>query len=156
MNSNAKKAATALIYTLAAILISFVCNYSYDQDFIRYTWLAVVFWVTASSMPKIAFGFIFKTDMQPILLPAVLVIIATIIYTGNGFNFAKFGLGVGITFSVAILLQRWLLKLEAKRWYSNLIKIKRVNNCMLINESPNKSKQRLQAASTLFEALGPP
>lgn len=120
-----KKAVTALIYTLAAACTAFLCDHLYDEEFVRYIWYAVVLWVTASSIPSIVFGFIFKTNTQQILLPAVLVVIASVAYTNNGFHIAKFGIFLGIAFLVSILLMRWLIGLKADRWHNKNIKNKR-------------------------------
>ena len=122
VSDKAKKAVTALIYALAAACTAFLCDYLYDEEFVRYIWYAVVLWVTASSIPRIAFGFIFKTNMQLILLPAVLVIITSVAYTNNGFHIAKLGFFLGIAFSVSIIFMRWLIGFKADRWYKKIKK----------------------------------
>ena len=125
MSEKVKKAVTALIYILAAACTVFLCDYLYDEEFVRYIWYAVILWVTASSIPNIVTGFIFKTNMQPILLPAVLVIIASVAYTNNGFQIAKLGIFLGIAFLVSILFMRWLVGLKADHWYNKNIKNKK-------------------------------
>lgn len=85
-------------------LISYFCNTYYDIDPVRYLWLACIFWVFAAILPSICLGIVFKTYRQVHLAPLVVLIAISVLYFGNGQRFAIFSVGIGITFSLALLI----------------------------------------------------
>ena len=86
------------------VLVSYLCNTYYYIDHVRYLWLACLFWVFAAVFPSICLGLVFKTYKQVHLAPLVVLIAISVLYFGNGQRFAIFSVGIGITFSIALLI----------------------------------------------------
>lgn len=94
---------SGIAFTLGA-LASYLCNTYYSIDPVRYLWLACIFWVFAVTLPSICLGLAFKTYRQLYLVPLVLLVAISVLYFGNGQRFAIFSVGIGITFSIALLI----------------------------------------------------
>ena len=103
------------VASLIGLIVSYLCNTYYHLDSARYLWLACIFWLLGAVLPSIILGIIFKTYRKLTLAPLVVIVAISVLYFGNGQNFAVLAVGVGITFSIAVLIPHIWASISIRR-----------------------------------------
>jgi hypothetical protein len=82
----------------------------YRYEVIRYIWFVVLFATSAALVPIFLIDLYFKKFVNKLLLAPSVILLGVAIYFSLGERVVLFGIGVGITYTLALLLGRLFKK----------------------------------------------
>ncbi len=103
-----------LSYSALAIVLCLAIHFLYEYELIRYIWLFCVFWVSSVHVTRFFIDLIIHKSFEASFFLSSLFIVGTAIYWNYGSEAVIFGIGIGVTFYLALLIAHKVPLIEKK------------------------------------------
>jgi len=98
------------VWIVLSLSISVLAVLFHRYDVIRYIWFVILLTVSAAIVPLFLLDLHFTRFINTLLLTPTIIIVGVAIYFSLGARVILFGIGIGITYTLALLLARYLHK----------------------------------------------